>query len=54
MNHKQQLAHFSNDLDTLVNRYRSEYDLTYGAIVGALEFKKWILCQEAQNSQEEE
>lgn len=42
-----QLQHFCNDLDALIDRYASEYDLSYASMIGALEMKSHLLCQEA-------
>ena len=53
MNEKDQLQAFADDLDKLVNRYRDEFDLTYGAVVGALQMKSWLLCSEAQSRRDE-
>jgi hypothetical protein len=45
-----QLQHFCNDLDNLIDRYASEFDLNYASIIGALQIKSHLLCQEAQNN----
>lgn len=49
-----QIDHFSNDLDRLIERYREEYDLTYGEMVGALQFRAFLLMQEAYNVEQDE
>lgn len=53
MSEKEQIEHFSNELDNLVDRFRAEYDLTYGSIVGALHMKAHLLCREAQEREDE-
>lgn len=53
MSDTEQLQHFADDLDKLVDRYRSEYEISFGAIVGALQMKSWLLCQEAQDREDE-
>lgn len=35
-----QIASFARDLDRIVDLYADEFDLTYAAIIGALEIKK--------------
>ena len=47
MTQSEQVAHFSHDLDALVDRYADEYDLDYASIVGILQMKQWLLCHEA-------
>ncbi len=39
MDEKDTIDRFSNAVDTLVNRFLDEYDLTYAAIVGALQMR---------------
>ncbi len=41
-----QTIHFANDLEALINRYRSEYDLTYAQLVGVLHIQTHLLCEE--------
>lgn len=48
MDAKEQTEHFANDLDALVERYRSEYEITYAQVVGALQMKIHLLCAESQ------
>lgn len=45
----EQVNHFSDDLDRLVDRYRAEYDLCYAEVVGALQMKIQLLCSEAND-----
>src|SRR5687768_1848922 len=47
MTEKEQTDHFADDIDALVNRYRSEYDMSYAAVVGVLAMKMHLLCAEA-------
>jgi hypothetical protein len=47
VNEKEQIDAFADDLDKLVHRYRSEFDLSYAAAVGVLQMKSWLLCSEA-------
>ncbi len=54
MSDKEQLDAFADDLEALVNRYRSEFDLTVGAVVGALEIQKHALIAEALDATEGE
>lgn len=49
MDQTTQIQHFCNDLDKLIDRYASEFDLPYAAIVGSLQMKSYLLCQDAQN-----
>ena len=46
MSEKEQIAHFSQDLVALINRYRAEYELTLSSVVGSLEVVKHELIQE--------
>lgn len=43
-----QTAHFANDLERLINRYRDEYDITYAQLVGVLHIQSHLLCREAE------
>jgi len=47
MDDKQQIFAFAYDIDKLVERYRSEFDMTYAAVVGVLFMKAQLLCGEA-------
>lgn len=53
MDEKSQTEHFADDLDKLVNRYRSEYDIQYASLVGVLQMKIHLLCQEAEQREDE-
>ena len=50
MNDREQTQAFADELDTLVKRYADEFDLTYATVVGALQMKIWLLCQQAQEA----
>lgn len=54
MDADEQIKHFANELDNLVDRYRVEYDLSYAAVVGALAMKQHLLCNEAEEKHNEE
>jgi hypothetical protein len=54
MDGREQIEAFAEDLDRLIERYRSEFDLTYAAVVGALTIKSHILCTEAAEQADEE
>ena len=53
MTDREQIDHFANDLDALVERYSHEYDMTYAAVLGILQMKIHSLCQEAAARAEE-
>lgn len=53
MDANEQIKHFANELDNLVDRYRIEYDLSYAAVVGALAMKQHLLCGEAEERHNE-
>lgn len=53
MSEKEQIDHFANELDSLVNRFRTEYEMTYASIVGTLQMKAHLLCVEAEDRADE-
>lgn len=53
MSAKEQTDHFANELDKLVDRFRSEYEMSYAQVVGVLEMKKWLLCSEVEERRDE-
>lgn len=53
MSEKEQIIHFANDLDALVNRYRNEYEITYASTIGVLQMKIHTLIQDAINTGED-
>ncbi len=48
------VEHFANELDKLVERFRAEYDLSYAGVVGVLQMKSFLICQEASHRMEDE
>lgn len=50
MSEQEQIIHFANDLDKLVDRYRDEYELTYASTIGVLQMKIHTLIQSAIES----
>ena len=54
MTEKEQIDHFAKDLNRLVDRYRSEYELSYASVVGVLHMKIFSMCDEARESGDEE
>jgi hypothetical protein len=50
---KEQTDHLANDVDNLVDRYRSEYEMSYAAVVGVLQMKIHLLCDEASERGDE-
>jgi hypothetical protein len=50
----EQVQQFADELDKMVNRFRSEYDISYAAVVGALMFRIHTLMVEAQEKANEE
>lgn len=53
MDTNEQTDAFANELDALVDRFRSEFDLTYAVVVGVLHMKAHLLCVEAAKEAEE-
>jgi hypothetical protein len=53
MTEKEQTDHFADELDRLVDRFRSEYDLSYAVVVGVLQMKAWLLCSETSEREDE-
>lgn len=54
MTDREQIQAFADDLDKLVDRYRAEFEISMAGVVGTLEFKKWLLMQEAQQKKADE
>ncbi len=54
MSDNDQVKHFADELDKLVDRFRDEYELSFAAAVGALHMKAYLLCSEAEERGEEE
>jgi len=53
MDEGQQIDHFADELDKLVERFRSEYDISYASVIGALHLKAHLLCSEATERADE-
>lgn len=53
MDSKEQIKHFANDIDNIVDRYRAEYDMSYAAVVGVFQMKIHLLCAEAAEREDE-
>lgn len=53
MSEKEQVDHFANELDNLVERFRTEYDISYSSVVGTLQMKIHLLCSEASERGDE-
>lgn len=53
MTDKEQTDAFADDLDNLVERYRQEFDMSYAQVVGVLQMKLWLLCDEASERADE-
>lgn len=49
MTDKEQTDAFADDLDKLVERYRLEFEMTYAQVVGVLQMKSHLLCNEAED-----
>ncbi len=49
MTEKEQQKAFEVDLQSLVNRYANEFDLSYASILGCLEIEKATLLNELLN-----
>ena len=49
MSEHEQIQHFADELDKLVDRFRSEYEIAYGSIIGALHIKAHDLIDEAND-----
>lgn len=53
MSEKEQIDHFANEIDRLADRYRSEYEMSYASVVGVLQMKIHLLCDEASERSDE-
>jgi hypothetical protein len=45
---REQICHFATELDALVDRFSSEYDLMVVSVIGVLALKQKQLCDEAE------
>ena len=46
MSEEDQIDAFVTELDSLIDHFRAEFDLTYSTMIGILEIKKYELCAE--------
>lgn len=53
MSEKEQTYAFGHELDNLVDRFRSEFEMTYAAIIGTLIMKANLLTNESVEEEEE-
>ncbi len=53
MDANEQIRHFGDEIDKLVDRFRDEYELPYASIVGVLNMKAFLLCRESEKDEEE-
>lgn len=51
MSEREQIVHLGNEIDRLVDRFRTEYDLSYASVVGVLQMKCWLLMAEAADEE---
>jgi len=49
MKHEDRLEHLGNQLDSLIERFRLEYDVTFAELISVLEMKKFFLCMEVSD-----
>lgn len=54
MTAKEQTDAFASDIDSLVERYAKEFDLSYAQVVGVLHMKIHLLCQDASERDDDE
>ena len=50
----QSVEHLSNEIDKLIDRFRSEYEISYAEVVGVLHMKIHTLCDEAEERGQKE
>ena len=53
MTEKEQINALSSDLGVVIDRYRSEFDITYAGAIGALSILSHILLKEATEEDDE-
>jgi hypothetical protein len=53
MSEDEQLAAFADELDKMIHRFSSEFDLSYAIVVGVLQMKVHLLCAEAATRKDE-
>ena len=47
MDEKEQIKHLRDDLERLIQRYRSEYEITYASVIGVLHVTAFELLYQA-------
>ena len=50
----EQIDHFSNELDRLIDRFRMEYEISYAAVIGTLHIKATTLVIDAAEEREDD
>lgn len=53
MNQRDQIIAFGDDLDRLLERYAQEFDLPYAAVVGCMQIKIHLICQQASEEDDD-
>lgn len=53
MTEETQTQRLANEVDNLIDRFRAEYDMTYASVVGVLQMKIHLLCNESQDGGDE-
>ena len=54
VNHFEQILQFNRELDKLIERVRSEYEMSYESVIGALHLRAHYLCEEASKEEFED
>ena len=54
MTEAEQVQHFCDELDRLVDRCASEFDLPYASIIGALQIKIHNLCVDCNSPDDDD
>lgn len=54
MSQNEQAAALVEELNRTINRFRSEYDINYATVIGALEMVKLQMWEESQEEEKEE
>jgi hypothetical protein len=53
MTDREQTEHFANELDRMIDRFRSEYQISYASVIGTLNIKAVSLTIEASEDDPE-
>lgn len=54
MTDREQTEHFANELGNLIDRFRSEYEITLAAVIGTLQITATSLTIEAIDREDED